>query len=107
VLGNGADAYHDTHIHIDLMGRTNNYKICEWDVLDMTETAALAAKKAAAVTGGVSAVMSAATDVPLPRPRPVANAEGANFPQHRRVYLRVPDRRPAFRLIAPLSKHTN
>ena len=28
VLGNGADAYHENHVHIDLMQRTNNYKIC-------------------------------------------------------------------------------
>ena len=26
VLGNGADAYHENHVHIDLMQRTNNYK---------------------------------------------------------------------------------
>ena len=24
VLGNGADAYHENHVHIDLMQRTNN-----------------------------------------------------------------------------------
>jgi hypothetical protein len=29
VLGNGADAYHENHVHIDLMQRTNNYKICQ------------------------------------------------------------------------------
>src|ERR1700756_4358574 len=34
VLGNGADAYHENHVHIDLMRRTNNYTICQWDVLD-------------------------------------------------------------------------
>jgi len=27
VLGNGADAYHETHVHIDLMERANHYKI--------------------------------------------------------------------------------
>ena len=45
VLGNGADAYHDSHVHLDLIERSNHYKICQWDVLDVTETAALAAKK--------------------------------------------------------------
>src|SRR5215831_763949 len=44
VLGNGADAYHDTHVHIDLMERSNHYKICQWDVLDPAEAAALVAK---------------------------------------------------------------
>jgi hypothetical protein len=48
VLGNGADAYHDSHVHVDLMARSNHYKICQWNVLDPAETAALAAKKAAA-----------------------------------------------------------
>ena len=45
VLGNGADAYHENHIHIDLMQRTNNYKICQWNILDPAEITAPAAKK--------------------------------------------------------------
>jgi hypothetical protein len=34
VLGPGSDGYHEDHIHLDLMERHNNYKICQWDVLD-------------------------------------------------------------------------
>src|SRR5712671_5074390 len=34
VLGPGSDGYHEDHIHLDLMERRNNYKICQWDVLD-------------------------------------------------------------------------
>ncbi len=34
VLGPGSDWYHEDHIHIDLMERRNNYKICQWDVWD-------------------------------------------------------------------------
>jgi hypothetical protein len=34
VLGPGSDGYHEDHIHLDLMQRHNNYKICQWDVLD-------------------------------------------------------------------------
>ncbi len=34
VLGPDSDWYHEEHIHLDLMPRRNNYKICEWDVLD-------------------------------------------------------------------------
>src|SRR5712671_5120638 len=34
VLGPGSDGYHEEHIHIDLMERHNNYKICQWDVWD-------------------------------------------------------------------------
>ena len=34
VLGPGSDWYHEDHIHIDLMERRNNYKICQWNVWD-------------------------------------------------------------------------
>ena len=79
VLGNGADAYHDSHVHLDLIERSNNYRICQWDVLDVIETAALAAKKAAAA----AAVASKASDIPLPRPRPLVNTASSDRPRHR------------------------
>jgi hypothetical protein len=34
VLGPGSDWYHEDHIHLDLMERRNNYKICQWSVWD-------------------------------------------------------------------------
>jgi hypothetical protein len=34
VLGPGSDWYHEEHIHLDLMARHNNYKICDWNVWD-------------------------------------------------------------------------
>src|SRR5947207_10177945 len=34
VLGPGSDWYHEDHIHLDLMERRSNYKICQWDVWD-------------------------------------------------------------------------
>ncbi|WP_298109589.1 extensin family protein [Bradyrhizobium sp.] len=34
VLGPGSDGYHEDHIHLDLMERHNDYRICEWDVWD-------------------------------------------------------------------------
>ena len=34
VLGPGSDGYHEDHIHLDLMERHNNYKICQWYVWD-------------------------------------------------------------------------
>ena len=82
VLGNGADAYHDSHVHIDLMQRSNHYKICEWDVLDPAETVALAAKKAVVATTRLPSVVGVAADVPLPRPRPVAGIDLMNLPRH-------------------------
>jgi hypothetical protein len=34
VLGPGSDGYHEDHIHLDLMERHDNYKICQWNVWD-------------------------------------------------------------------------
>jgi hypothetical protein len=80
VLGNGADAYHSNHVHLDLMARSNNYKICQWDVLDPAETAALAAKKAAAAAAHIPLRIREASAVPLPRPRPEVNADAVTVP---------------------------
>ena len=34
VLGPGSDGYHEDHIHLDLIERRNDYRICQWDVWD-------------------------------------------------------------------------
>jgi hypothetical protein len=34
VLGPGSDWYHEDHIHLDLMERSGNYRICQWNVWD-------------------------------------------------------------------------
>jgi hypothetical protein len=34
VLGPGSYGYHEDHIHLDLMQRHKNYRICQWDVWD-------------------------------------------------------------------------
>jgi hypothetical protein len=104
VRGNGADAYHDSHVHLDLIERTNNYRICQWDVLDVAETAALAAKKAAVTTTSIG-VVSKASDVPLPRPRPVVNdAVLTDHPRHRSARFHERVRGPLFSLFTPLFK---
>lgn len=42
VLGPGSDWYHEDHVHLDLMERRNNYKICQWNVYDpLPQTAPL------------------------------------------------------------------
>lgn len=46
VLGPQSDGYHENHIHLDLAERRNNYKLCQWAVLDPAPV------------------------IPLPRPRP-------------------------------------
>ena len=40
VLGPGSDGYHEDHIHLDLMERRNDYRICEWMVWDPLPAAA-------------------------------------------------------------------
>jgi len=102
VLGNGADAYHDSHVHLDLLERSNHYRICQWDVLDVAETAALAAKKAAAATASNPAVVNV-SDIPLPRPRPVVLSDR---PRNRGIRLREAGRYPLFSLFAPLLRGT-
>jgi hypothetical protein len=86
VLGNGSDGYHETHVHIDLIERRGGYKMCQWDVLDAAEAAALAAKKAAeaAARAAAAAVAAEATQIPLPRPRPAALAAKDTDPPPRR-----------------------
>jgi Extensin-like protein C-terminus len=102
VLGNGADAYHDSHVHLDLIERSNHYTICQWDVLDVAETAALSANKAATATVSNPAVVNV-SDIPLPRPRPVVLSDR---PRNRSIRLGKADRHPLFSLFlfAPLLK---
>lgn len=98
VLGNGADAYHESHVHLDLLERSNKYRICQWEVLDVAETAALAAKKAMAAANAISAV---ASDVPLPRPRPVLS----QFSPHRHEHFREAGPGSIFDFITPSKKY--
>jgi Extensin-like protein C-terminus len=100
VLGNGADAYHDGHVHLDLLERSNHYRICQWDVFDVAETAALAAKKAAAAIASNPAVVNV-SDIPLPRPRPVFLSDRAG---NRSIRFREVGRNSLFSLFAPLLK---
>jgi Extensin-like protein C-terminus len=82
VLGNGADAYHDTHVHVDLMERANHHKICQWDVLDTTETAELEARKAATTATRMSAVVREGSNVPIPRTRLVLDTDAVALWRH-------------------------
>jgi hypothetical protein len=42
VLGPGSDWYHEDHVHLDLMERRNNYRICQWNVWEpLPQTAPL------------------------------------------------------------------
>ena len=34
VLGPGADAFHNDHVHLDLKARSRGHRICQWAVLD-------------------------------------------------------------------------
>jgi hypothetical protein len=60
VLGPGSDGYHESHIHVDLAERRNNYRVCQWDVREPPVASASDEDK----EGSEDAV-------PLPRPRPL------------------------------------
>jgi hypothetical protein len=68
VLGPGSDGYHEDHIHVDLAERHSGYRICQWDVHDAPSEADYA-------------LQSAATAIPLPRPRPFAGAAPPAIPR--------------------------
>ncbi len=55
VLGPGSDGYHENHVHVDLAERRSSYRMCQWDVRE---------------PGQEPVAGAAATQVPLPRPRP-------------------------------------
>jgi hypothetical protein len=86
VLGPGSDGYHEEHIHLDLAERRNNFKLCEWDVRVPPPPVAANATPPAddkTVQADDTAVSEENTtpipidEVPMPRPRPVAQIERA------------------------------
>src|SRR5205085_11095183 len=69
VLGPGSDWYHEDHIHLDLMERRNNYRICQWNVWDpLPQVAPLlpAERPAEAPPREVAAKTDAAKDAAKP-----------------------------------------
>jgi hypothetical protein len=87
VLGPGSDGFHEEHIHLDLAERHNNYKICEWNVR-VPPPAPVAQAQAAppqggdAVPQGDEPALIPIDEVPLPRPRPVAQIDRALSGRH-------------------------
>lgn len=67
VLGPGSDANHENHIHLDLAERRGDYKTCEWDVREPVKQAEKS--EPSSDSGGAKL-----DEIPLPRPRPLANA---------------------------------
>jgi hypothetical protein len=88
VLGPGSDGYHEQHIHLDLAERRNNYKVCQWDVRsppppeakaqgqEQKQAQNAAAEDSAGLQGDDSPTIPIG-EVPLPRPRPVAQIDRA------------------------------
>jgi hypothetical protein len=82
VLGPGSDWYHEDHIHLDLMERHNNYKICQWNVWDpLPQIAPLlpAARPDEAPAREAAAMSEAAKSAP-----PGPNGGGASPPTKKR-----------------------
>jgi hypothetical protein len=79
VLGPGSDGYHEEHIHLDLMARHNNYKICQWNVWDPlpqiapmlpVERPAEAPPRVEAAKSDTAKPEDAKSDIPDPAPIP-------------------------------------
>ena len=79
VLGPGSDGYHEDHIHLDLMARHNNYKICQWNVWDPlpqiapmlpAERPAEAPPREEAAKSDTPKAQDAGSDPPDPAPKP-------------------------------------
>ena len=70
VLGPGADASHENHVHVDLAERRGGYRMCQWDVRE-------------------PAPAQVAALVPLPPPRPkIGDDDGAGARNKRSVHER-------------------
>jgi len=74
VLGPGSDGYHEEHIHLDLAERRNGYKLCQWDLREPPPPAQAASAPPTDQAGeqGEQAAANPESEVPLPRPRPLA-----------------------------------
>jgi hypothetical protein len=74
VLGPGSDGYHEEHIHLDLAERRNGYKLCQWELREPPLPAQAESAAPIDETGeqGEQAAAIAASEVPLPRSRPLA-----------------------------------
>jgi hypothetical protein len=96
VLGPGSDGYHEEHIHLDLAERRNNYKLCQWDVRVPPAPVEAQSKGQGQRQAQTTTASSDSADlqgddepaipigeVPLPRPRPVAQIDRALGRQHR------------------------
>src|SRR5580698_2820867 len=83
VLGPGSDGNHEEHIHLDLAERRNNYKLCEWDVRVPPPPPVAQAEDTVPLQDGDAApqgdepALIPIEEVPLPRPRPVAQIDRA------------------------------
>jgi hypothetical protein len=81
VLGPGSDGFHEEHIHLDLAERHNGYKVCEWDVRKPPPPPSSEQAQAKPPQAGDAPPQSnepaliPIDEVPLPRPRPVAQID--------------------------------
>ena len=81
VLGPGSDAYHESHIHIDLAERSRGHRLCQWDV---RETAPMIANAKpalpqwpVAVVKSPAANANASASLVSAKPSPAADANAS------------------------------
>jgi hypothetical protein len=80
VLGPGSDSEHAEHVHLDLIQRRNNFKMCQWDVLGPVARAEQATSPSTPIP---------IDEVPLPVPRPILADDKAPGPARHSARRRV------------------
>jgi hypothetical protein len=91
VLGPGSDGYHEDHIHLDLMERRNDYRICQWNVWDplpavapILPTARPAEAPARAVADGPELTRPADSEADSPPEQPAEKPTAGKAPTKKR-----------------------
>jgi hypothetical protein len=92
VLGPGSDWYHEDHIHLDLMERRNNYRICQWNVWDpMPQVAPLL--PAERPEDAPPREVAAKSDVEKPAAKPEAARSGEDEPEDKPAPAKKPTKK--------------
>ncbi len=77
VLGPGAP-YHGEHIHLDVIQRSNGYRICHWDVLEPAPTPLPRPRPAEVASAAPAKAEPANSDPPVPKGTAAVSGSGAS-----------------------------
>jgi hypothetical protein len=102
VLGPGADAQHENHIHVDLAERSRSHRLCQWDVRE--EPAVASAQPGVPPTLRSAAAAKTASSQ-IAQGKASAHADGRARPSRDEPAVPLPLRRP-FELVFAARPHS-